>query len=304
MELIVFILKIILIVLLGVLGLILFLSVLILFVPIHYEVKGSFGDSWEVQVKGKVTYLLSAFQLLFFYEKEQFETKVFLFGFQKKMREEEIFETSEDNSSKLDQEQEEIYNKERKLEKQEIFKEEKSSAEEESGDSESVSEVILEKTDVPETERWKRAERKSEKRKKRKVRKKKTNQKKNKPGFSFIKRQLTDEKNKSVVKKICLEFIYLLRHFKFRKMITDLHFSAGDPALTGQVLGMLCMIPMLYRYDLKMVPDFEEESIYIKGTFFLSGRVRLIHILITFLRLIFDKEVRIVGKKISSLLEN
>lgn len=306
MGLILFILKIFLIVLLTVLGLILLLSGLILLVPIHYEVTGNIGDSWEIQVKGKVTYLLSMLKLFFSYEKEQFDMKVFIFGFQKKISEENISETSANDRNIKNLEQEGINRKETGSEEQVLFSEQEQFVEDET----SVSEPVSEKPDVSDTDERKQTQVRSKKekkqsiKKKQKVKKKKIKQEKRKIDFAFIKQELTDEHNKSVVKKFFTELLYLLRHFKFRKIITDLRFSTGDPAYTGQVLGILCMIPMLYRYDFKIVPDFEGEEAYIKGTFLVSGKVRLIHILITCLRLIFDKEVRLIVKKISTLLEN
>lgn len=305
MGLILFILKIILIVLLTVLGLILLLSGLILLVPIHYEVTGNIGDSWEIQVKGKVTYLLSMLKLLFSYEKEQFDIKVFIFGFQKKINEENVSETFTSDRNKTNLKQEDIDKKETNSEEQVLSFEEEQFVEDETN----VSEPVSEKPDASDNDELKQTQVKSKKekkqsiKKKQKVKKKKIKQEERKINFAFIKQELTDKHNKSVVKKICSELLYLLRHFKFRKIVTDLRFSTGDPAFTGQVLGILCMIPMLYRYDFKIVPDFEEEEAYIKGTFLVNGKVRLIHILITCLRLIFDKEVRLVVKKISKLLE-
>ena len=76
---------------------------------------------------------------------------------------------------------------------------------------------------------------------------------------------LTDERHREVLPLIFTELKYLLTHFKFRRIQTDLTFSMGDPALTGQVLGGLCMLPFLYRYQVQVYPDFEAENTYEKG---------------------------------------
>lgn len=309
MGLVLFILKIILIAFVVVLGLILLLLGLILLVPIRYEVTGNIGDSWEIQVKGKVTYLLSMIKLLFTYEKEQFDMKVFIFGFQKKISEENISETSTIDRNKKNLEQEDSDKKERSFEEQEVSMEKELEEVTEFHNEATANKTgapvsISEGKDESETDTSKQDRIKLKKKKKQKVKKQRSEDQKSKFDFAFIKQELTDEHNKSVVKKIFYELLYLLQHFKFRRIITDLRFSTGDPALTGQVLGILCMIPVLYRYDFKIVPDFEEEEAYMKGTFLVNGKVRLIHILITGLRLIFDKEVRLVVKKISTLLEN
>ena len=292
MGLILFILKIILIVFVVVLGVILLLLGLILLVPIHYEVKGNLGDSWEIQIKGKVTYLLSMVKLLFSYEKEQFDMNFFLFGFKKK-KEESISETSIKDSSKTNLKQEDI----------EQFDKNETKVSEPITENENMSGIDEQKQTEVKSKKVKKQRSKETKLKKTKVRKNKIKKEKSKIDFAFIKQELTDTHNKSVVRKICSELLYLLRHFKFRKIVTDLRFSTGDPAFTGQVLGILCMIPMLYRYDFKIVPDFEEENAYIRGEFIVKGKVRLIHILIAGLRLFFDKEVRLVVKKIWTLLE-
>lgn len=280
MELILLILKIILIAFLVVLGLIILAIGIVLFVPVHYEISGSIGDSWDIRVKGKLTYLLSAIKALLLYEEEQFDVKLFLFGFEKKMQEEDeenIPETVEEAA-----------------EEAEITLREKDNL----SSSEQESEVTQEVTAVDESITQEDNTQKESKKPKQKKEKKN-----HKFDFAFWKRQLTDEHNKSVVRKLWAELCYLLKHFKFRKIVTDFVFATGDPATTGQALGVLCMIPTLYRYNFKMTPDFEADEAYIKGTFLVAGKVRLIHILVTILRLIFDKEVRLVVKRILSVIQ-
>ena len=94
------------------------------------------------------------------------------------------------------------------------------------------------------------------------------------------------------------ELKYLLRHFKFRKLETDLMFATGDPAMTGQVLGVLCMFPLFYQYQVNIVPDFESEKFYVKGTFEIKGRMRILHLVATLIRLWRKKEIRIFVKRL------
>lgn len=118
---------------------------------------------------------------------------------------------------------------------------------------------------------------------------------------SDIKSMIVDENNKIVLCGVLGELKYLLSHFKFRKIDTDLRFSLGDPAATGQALGVLCMIPYLYQYQFQVYPDFEAERAYVQGTFEVKGRVRAVHGAVSLLRLIKKKEVRALLKK---LLDN
>ncbi len=104
---------------------------------------------------------------------------------------------------------------------------------------------------------------------------------------------LTDERHREALPLIFTELKYLLTHFKFRRIRTDLTFSMGDPALTGQVLGGLCVLPFLYRYQVQVYPNFEAENTYVTGTFDIKGRARGLHIAVSAVRLLGKKEFRI-----------
>ena len=113
-----------------------------------------------------------------------------------------------------------------------------------------------------------------------------------------VKEIVTDTKNQYAVRRLWEELLYLLKHFGFRKIHTELTFALADPALTGQVLGVLCMMPFLYQYDFHIFPDFESESFYIRGSYDVKGRIRLIFLLITAIRIVADKDMRYFLKKI------
>lgn len=291
MELILLILKIILIAFGVLLGLIVLVLGLTLFVPIRYEVSGSIADSWEMRINGKVSYLLSIFKLMFSYEEGEFHTRFFLFGFEKKLQED-----TEPETETADAEPKITIHKKETQSVSAVKQTESHDVTEEYVEPDITEELPQEDETEPEKVTQRLEEPKQ-------VKPKKEKKSKNTFDFSRIKQELTDEHNKSVLRKVWAELGYLLKHFKFRRIVTDLVFATGDPATTGQVLGVLCMIPALYRYDFKIVPDFEAEEPYLKGTFLIAGKIRLIHILMTVLRLIFDKEVRIVVKKILKVLE-
>ena len=103
---------------------------------------------------------------------------------------------------------------------------------------------------------------------------------------------LFDEKNKKALSFLWRELKYLLRHSGFRKIKTDLTFSMGDPALTGQVLGIMSLFPVLYRKEVHVSSDFEDTHIYIRGNYYISGYVRLLHFLRSGIRLWNEKEFR------------
>lgn len=280
MELFLLIGKIILIAFLAVAGLTVLAFGVVFLIPVRYEISGNIGDWPDIRIKGKVSYLLSIFKILFSYEEEQFDIKFYLFGLERRKQKENAEEVADELTEAV----------------------EATEAVEESEEEAEISFHTAQKTGETGTESAEE-ECKENKSKKAKVRKQEAAQKKKnkrKIDFTFIKKQITDEHNKSVVHKIYTELRYLLRHFKFRRIVTDLQFATGDPAATGQVFGVMCMIPLLYRYDFKIVPDFEAEELYVKGTFCVMGKVRLIHLLAAGLRLFFDKEVRMVIRRIRS----
>lgn len=305
MELLFLILKIILTVFLAALGFIIVLLALVLLVPIHYEVSGNLGDSWELQLKGKITYCLSILRLIFSYQNGQTDIRIYLFGFQKKLKKEAVREEPEKEPAEV----KEITDREDVADREEISGREEVADREEISDKEEISDAsppaIPDKDAANPNRKENTAEKNTHKAKKRKAQRKKVkkeNKEKSRFDFAFWKQQITDEHNQNAVKKIWKELLYLLKHFRFRKIQTDLRFSIGDPAFTGQVFGILCMIPMLYRYEFKIVPDFEAEEFYVKGTFLIGGKVRLVHLPIVMLRLIFDKEVRLAAENVISLM--
>lgn len=113
---------------------------------------------------------------------------------------------------------------------------------------------------------------------------------------------LDDEINRRSAGFIFRELRYLLRHSVFRRIHTNLTFSLWEPSATGQFLGVLCMLPVMYRYEIQVYPDFEAESSYVRGSFRIKGHIRLIHMLVSFLRLLKEREFRIFVKRIMRML--
>lgn len=309
MELILLIFKIILFVLIAVVGICLFLIGLLLFVPIHYEVSGSVEDSWEFKIKGKLTYLLSLVKLIFSYEEEVFDASLVLFGIKKHLTQEDTIASEENRTeeSTVNQTKEKdakiLYTDDDEADVEADVREVYSDIEKESQSDDDADETwdAVDWDDISEEPENTSAKKKSKVSRKQKAKKESSEKLFD---FAFWKNELTDEQNKTVVRKLFSELVYLLKHFRFRKIQTDIVFATGDPAATGQVLGVLCVIPLLYRYQFRIVPDFEADTFYIKGTFAVAGKIRLIHLLMTVLRLIFDKEVRLVYNKVMTLLDN
>ena len=276
-SLVLTILKVIGIVLLTILLLILFLIGLILFVPVHYSVKGTIDNNFEAE--GKICWLFSILKYSFLFQENEFDGTFRIFGIRIRKKEavteeeleEDVADEAEDAASDVIQAME-LQQTDRK---------------------EQVREASDKAPEQKETSSGrKKASRERKKRDENFFIRIKQKYKNTKDKFLAFKNIVTDEKNQYVVKKIWKELLYLLKHFGFRKIKTDLTFSLADPALTGQVLGVICMMPFLYRYEFGLYPDFESEQYYLKGTYDIRGRVRIIHILLAVIRLLLDKQVR------------
>lgn len=318
------ILKIIGIVLLVILGIMLFLLAVLLFVPVRYSVKGTVDNN--ITAEGKISWLCSILRYDFTFQEQELNGEVRIFGFRPRKKE----RVSEE-------ELEEVVVPEVKNGVEEVVSDLVSAAGEEDDSEGKISKSVTESDsdEISSEEASGRREqnqemdsdtgrqnRKSSGKNSRPSRKNifmrmwdkiKSFLKKIKNFFIGIRKKLTgfkefvvkvkeivtDTKNQYAVRRLWEELLYLLKHFGFRKIHTELTFALVDPALTGQVLGILCMMPFLYQYDFHIFPDFESESYYIRGSYDVKGRIRLIFLLVTAIRLLADKDIRSFLKKLS-----
>lgn len=291
MAVILLILKIIGIILLVLLGLLLLSICLLLFVPVCYRISGAAEEETAVHIR--VSWLFSLVRWQGNYQNGDFDSQLRIFGIRKRKHqtltelEEEAVEesavTDETTPAGESEEESDAENVHVEEEKQE-----------EVSDAESVH-VKEEKPDAKNPFARIKAFFFNGKSRLQRIGKTVTSWR---TTFLDIKSMILDETNKTVLSLVLAELKYLLGHFKFRRIDTELTFSMGDPAWTGQALGVLSVMPFLYRYRCNVYPDFEAEELYIRGTFLLAGRVRIVHAVVSVVRLIKRKEVRILIKKI------
>jgi hypothetical protein len=79
-----------------------------------------------------------------------------------------------------------------------------------------------------------------------------------------------------------------------RKLRGSIQFGFDDPAMTGQVLGVVAAIPFIYQTDLSICPDFETDKNYISGNVYMKGRMHVIHLVQLVVGILLDKRVRSV----------
>lgn len=313
------ILKIIGIVLLVILGIMLFLLAVLLFVPVRYSVKGTVDNN--ITAEGKISWLCSILRYDFTFQEQELNGEVRIFGFRPRKKE----RVSEE-------ELEEVVVPEVKDGVEEVVSDLVSNTVEEDDSEGKISKSVIESDSdkiSPEEAAGRREQnpemdfhtgrqnRKSSRPSGKNIfmrmwDKIKSFMKKIKNFFIGIQKRLTsfkefvvkvkeivtDTKNQYAVRRLWEELLYLLKHFGFRKIHTELTFALADPALTGQVLGVLCMMPFLYQYDFHIFPDFESESYYIRGSYDVKGRIQLIFLLVTAIRLLADKDIRSFLKKL------
>lgn len=116
-----------------------------------------------------------------------------------------------------------------------------------------------------------------------------------------IKTVISDEDNRNALKVIVEELKYLFKHFAPRKAKGDISFGTDNPAYTGQILGIISILPFLYRYKMTITPDFETEKIYVRGNFDIKGYARGIHVLISMYHLFQDDYIRNLLQKYRNL---
>jgi len=113
-----------------------------------------------------------------------------------------------------------------------------------------------------------------------------------KTAYPKLKKILTDEKNKEAVTHLKNELLYLLKVLLPKKSKIDAAFSTGSPDTTGQAFGILACFPAMYQKNWRILPDFESEDLYLKGTIWGKGRIYGYEIIGIILRIVFDKNCR------------
>ncbi len=121
--------------------------------------------------------------------------------------------------------------------------------------------------------------------------------------YPKIRKILTDEQNQDAVKHLKDEVVYLIKIFVPKKSKVDAIFSTGSPDTTGQLFGVLACFPAMYQNDWKLMPDFQSDDAYFKGTFWCKGWIALYQFVGIVLRILFDKNCRRLYTMIKKFVE-
>lgn len=98
----------------------------------------------------------------------------------------------------------------------------------------------------------------------------------------FAKIKAIDEESIELLQAVLKSSGGLLKHMAPRSLSGRLHFGTGDPALTGQLLGVLSVLFAMWGKGIAVIPDFEQEVF--EGEAAVKGYARGIIVLILIIR--------------------
>ena len=98
----------------------------------------------------------------------------------------------------------------------------------------------------------------------------------------FAKIKAIDEESIELLQAVLKSSGELLKHMVPRSLRGRLHFGTGDPALTGQLLGVLSVLFAMWGKGIAVIPDFEQEVF--EGEVAVKGYARGIIVLILIIR--------------------
>ena len=92
---------------------------------------------------------------------------------------------------------------------------------------------------------------------------------------------LTTEESRSAIAEIKYRIIKILLHIKPLKLMINAAYGLKDPASTGQVYGVLCILLSRYGDKVKINPQFNDvRKPFVTGDFKCNGRIRAAVLLI------------------------
>lgn len=304
LHVIILILKIIGFLILGILGLLLGLLLLVLFVPVRYQIQGSFYGKPEGTVR--VTWLLHMISVLVSYQ-EELQIAVRFCGFR-------LFrETGDAAEDLIEDETDELlhHTEEGTLHAMEVTRDrvedpilkeqdKPNRNQDTTGDMDSlITEEVEEEDGLREPESpvpfWQRFITGIIEKITAVIQSVCT-----KLSFVMEKKEQTlaffqDEENKKTFKLICRQLKRLFRHILPKKVRGTVTFGFEDPYITGQVLAAAAMFYGWYGKGLQITPVFDEQVI--EGEGFLKGRIRMGTVLILGIRILLNKNFRVLLKR-------
>lgn len=270
LEIILLILKIIGIIALSIIGLLILILLLVLFVPIRYQINSTNEVNGDIEVHGRISWLLHMIHIRMDYEKE-LTYYVRLFGFKiyppKEKKEEEKSEKSK-NEYKRENENKVLEKKEVKTNKSDEF---------------------YAKRDIEKNRKKIETENKDKK--------KKFTFKglydKIKETFLKIKKNIdliTDDRTKRAIKLCKDELLHIIRLIFPKKTRGTVKLGVDNPALTGELYGVYCAMFPIHKGDIVMNPYFDRKILEYRVM--ARGYIQIITLLIIAIKIYFNKDIQ------------
>ena len=304
------ILKILGIILLAVLAVVLLAVLVLLFVPVRYRISGKWNTE-EKKIEGKVTWLFRLVHISMSADKNGQQIVPRIMGLnlkksrkkkqkpkkeeknkRKKRKKKKEKSLKEDNQGENNSEEKNLKEGWEKKETEKKVEKQKEEGQEERMDNKentdwqqekqkSIFQKIYEKiisvlsaiSKIAQT--WKKLLENLQELQK----------KKDKIFDFFCEKEALEAKDKTfkIVKKT-------IRHIRPQKLKTSVRFGVGNPAYTGQLYALLCLMYGIYGKDIILEPDFEHTIL--EGEFQLKGRIRLINLIYYMIYLYRIKKLR------------
>lgn len=114
----------------------------------------------------------------------------------------------------------------------------------------------------------------------------------------FIRSEMTKE----VLGLLKGHLFYLLYHIRPRRVEGNLRYGMEDPAVTGQLTGILYLLLPVFGGRVELSPDFEEKVL--EGELHVTGHIRICHFIKVAIQVFFSKKMRIYWQRIKRLRRN
>ena len=105
-----------------------------------------------------------------------------------------------------------------------------------------------------------------------------------------------DDHTQTSFRHIKKELRYLLKHYLPGKLEGRLYFGLSDPAMTGQILGVLSIVQVFTGNHMQITADFERTVL--EGDIFLKGHARGFHVIKSAICLVLDKHCRLTYRRL------
>ena len=105
-------------------------------------------------------------------------------------------------------------------------------------------------------------------------------------------RFLMKKENRDYLKKVLGFLKKFLKKIAPKKIKANVRFSLGSPDKTGFAVAAAAVVPVIYWYDIALMPDFERDEQYLKTTFYVAGKISIAWMIGLVTKVLLQKQTR------------